>query len=86
MALARSTAKGPDLGVSVRRADYRDPETLAQALSEVDTLLLISSSEAGQRAAQHHNVIEAAKKQNVKWTVYTSLLRAETSPLSLMPV
>lgn len=83
VALARSTAKGSDLGVAVRRADYRDPETLALALSGVDTLLLISSSEVGQRAVQHHNVIEAAKNQNVKWIVYTSLLRAETSPLSL---
>ncbi len=83
VALARSTAKGSDLGVPVRHADYGDPATLAQALAGVDTLLLISSSEVGQRAVQHHNVIEAAKKQNVKWIVYTSLLHADVSPLSL---
>jgi len=49
----------------------------------VDTLLLISSSEVGKRAAQHHNVIEAAKKAGVKKIVYTSLLHADTSPLDL---
>ena len=54
-----------------------------QALAGVDTLLLISSSEVGQRAAQHHNVIETAKKAGVKRIVYTSLLRADASPLSL---
>ncbi len=81
--LARSTARGSDLGVPVRHADYSDPETLAQALSGVDTLLLISSSEVGRRTVQHRNVIEAAKQQNVKWIVYTSLLHADASPLSL---
>lgn len=83
VALVRSTAKGSDLGVPVQQADYGIPETLDRALSGVDTLLLISSSEVGRRAGQHHNVIESAKKQGVRWIVYTSLLRADTSPLSL---
>ncbi|NTW03160.1 MAG: NAD(P)H-binding protein, partial [Oscillochloris sp.] len=48
-----------------------------------DTLLLISSNEVGQRAVQHHNVIEAATKAGVKRIVYTSLLHADTSLLSL---
>jgi len=54
------------LGVAVREANYDKPETLERALSGVDTLLLISSSEVGKRATQHHNVIEAAKKSVVK--------------------
>lgn len=83
VALARMPAKASDLGVTVRAADYEQPETLKQALFGVDTLLLISSSEVGRRAAQHHNVIEAAKKAGVKWIVYTSLLRSDTSPLDL---
>lgn len=83
VALARNTGKAADLGVEVRSADYEKPETLDKALADVDTLLLISSSEIGQRAAQHANVIEAAKKAGVKRIVYTSLLRADTSPLSL---
>jgi NAD(P)H dehydrogenase (quinone) len=83
VALARDPAKAADLGVAVREADYSKPETLAKALAGVDTLLLISSSEIGQRAAQHRNVIEAAKKAGVKRIVYTSLLRADSTPLSL---
>lgn len=83
IALARSTAKAADLGVAAREADYDRPETLERALDGVDTLLLISSSEVGKRAAQHHAVIEAAKKTGVKRIVYTSLLRADTSPLDL---
>jgi NAD(P)H dehydrogenase (quinone) len=83
VALARHPAKAADLGVAVREADYSKPETLAKALAGVDTLLLISSSEIGQRVAQHRNVIEAAKKAGVKRIVYTSLLRAGSTPLSL---
>lgn len=83
VALARSTAKAADLGVASREADYDSPETLERALDGVDTLLLISSSEVGKRAAQHHNIIEAAKKAGVKSIVYTSLLHADTSPLDL---
>ena len=83
IALVRSPAKAADLGIPAREADYARPETLRAALAGVDTLLLISSSEIGQRAAQHRNVIEAAKKAGVKRIVYTSLLHADTSPLSL---
>jgi NAD(P)H dehydrogenase (quinone) len=83
VALARSPGKAGDLGVAVRQADYAKPETLRSALSGIDTLLLISSSEIGQRTTQHRNVIEAAKQAGVKHIVYTSLLHADTSPLSL---
>jgi NAD(P)H dehydrogenase (quinone) len=83
VALVRSPAKVSYLGVSAREADYGKPETLDQALAGLNTLLLISSSEVGQRAVQHHNVIAAAKNQGVKRIVYTSLLHADTSPLSL---
>jgi NAD(P)H dehydrogenase (quinone) len=83
IALARDPEKAADLNVAVRQADYAKPETLAPALTGVDTLLLISSSEVGQRAVQHRNVIEAAKGAGVKRIVYTSVLRADTTPLSL---
>jgi len=85
VALARDPAKGSDLGVEVREADYEKPDTLDKALAGVDTLLLISSSEIGKRAVQHDNVITAAKKAGVKKVVYTSLLHADSSPLSLAP-
>jgi NAD(P)H dehydrogenase (quinone) len=85
VALVRSPAKAADLGIAAREADYTRPETLAGALAGVESLLLISSSEVGQRAAQHRNVIAAAKQAGVKRIVYTSLLRADTSSLSLAP-
>lgn len=83
VALVRSAAKAGDLGVEVREADYEQPETLVTALTSVDTLLLISGNEIGKRAAQHKNVIEAAKQTGVTWIVYTSLLHADTSTISL---
>lgn len=85
VALVRSTAKGADLGVELRRADYSEPSTLEVALAGVDVLLLISSSEIGKRVIQHRNVIEAAKLAGVKRIVYTSLLHADSSPLELAP-
>jgi NAD(P)H dehydrogenase (quinone) len=69
--------------VSAREANYSKPDSLDEALAGVNILLLISSSEVGQRAVQHHNVIAAAKNQSVKRIVYTSLLHADTSALSL---
>lgn len=83
VALVRSPGKADDLGVSARAFDYAKPELLEGALAGIDTLLLISSSEVGQRAVQHRNVIEAAKRAGVKRIVYTSLLHADTSVLSL---
>ena len=58
--------------MAVREADYAKPATLKSALEGVDVLLFISSSEIRERAAQHHNVIEAAKAAEVKRIVYTS--------------
>lgn len=83
VALVRNQEKAAGLGVESRSFDYNNPETLKQSLSGIDYLLLISSSEVGQRARQHKNVIEAAKEAGVKWIVYTSLLHADTSSLSL---
>lgn len=83
VALVRSKQKAADLGVEAREADYDQPETLDKALEGIDTLLLISGSEVGKRATQHKNVIAAAKKAGVKWIVYTSLLHADRSTLSL---
>jgi len=83
IALVRSTQKAANLGVEARETDYDRPETLEVALKDVDTLLLISGSEVGKRATQHKNVIEAAKKNGVKKIVYTSILHADTSTISL---
>lgn len=86
VAVVRNPAKAADLaarGLAVRAADYTDVAALAAAFADVEKVLLISSSEIGQRAAQHRNVITAAQRAGVKLLVYTSLLRADTSPLNL---
>ncbi len=71
------------LGVQVRQADYNQPATLLSAFAGADKVLLISSSEIGQRVAQHAAVIAAAQQARVKLLAYTSLLHADRSPLGL---
>ena len=86
VAIVRNPAKATALsqqGITVRQADYSDEAALTAALQGIDKLLLISSSEVGQRASQHRNVINAAKAAHVKFIAYTSLLHADTSPLGL---
>lgn len=86
VAAVRSPEKAADLaalGVQVRRADYSRPETLEAALAGAEKVLLVSSNEVGQRAAQHQAVVEAAKKAGVRQLVYTSILRADTSRMAL---
>jgi NAD(P)H dehydrogenase (quinone) len=69
--------------VATRIGDYTDPASLDAALIGIERLLLISSSVLGQRVAHHKNVIEAAKRASVPLIAYTSILRADTSELSL---
>jgi len=83
VALVRTPEKAAPLGVEARVFDYEKSEDLADALKDIDHLLLISSSEIGKRVRHHVNVIEAAKKAGVSWIVYTSLLHADTSSLNL---
>ncbi|EMS8796370.1 SDR family oxidoreductase [Enterobacter ludwigii] len=86
VAIVRNPAKAEALsqqGITVRQGDYADESTLTSAFKGVDKLLLISSSEVGQRATQHQNVINAAKAAGVKFIAYTSLLHADKSPLGL---
>lgn len=86
VAIVRNPAKATTLsqqGIIVRQADYSDEAALTTALQGIDKLLLISSSEVGQRAPQHRNVINAAQAAHVKFIAYTSLLHADTSPLGL---
>ncbi|EPF6065862.1 SDR family oxidoreductase [Enterobacter cloacae] len=86
VAVVRNPAKAEALsqqGIVVRQGDYTDQAALTTALKGVEKLLLISSSEVGQRATQHQNVINAAKAAGVTFIAYTSLLHADNSPLGL---
>jgi NAD(P)H dehydrogenase (quinone) len=86
VAAVRNMEKAKDLaalGVQVRKADYNEPESWDAALQGADKVLLISSSEIGRRVAQHRNVIDAARRADVKLLAYTSVLHADTSVLGL---
>ena len=85
-AAVRNPEKAQDLaakGIEVRQADYSRPESLDAAFAGAEKVLLISSSEVGQRVAQHQAVIDAARAAGVKLLVYTSILNADTSNLLL---
>ena len=87
VALVRDPQKITDLtkrGIQVRKADYSVKESLLPALERVNSLLLVSSNEMGQREAQHRAVVEAAKQAGVQRIAYTSVLKAhETSVTAL---
>ncbi len=86
VAAVRDVAKAADLaaqGVQVRRADYADAASLDAAFLGASKVLLISSSELGQRVPQHRNVIDAAVRAKVGLLAYTSVLHADTSTLAL---
>ncbi|MCV0426107.1 MAG: SDR family oxidoreductase [Roseibium sp.] len=85
-ALVRSPEKAQDLAtdqVNVVQADYNAPDSLKIALNGVERLLFISGSDVGNRVPQHAAVIDAAKKADVEFIVYTSLLNVPQSSLIL---
>jgi len=85
---ARNPERIADLvarGIHSVALDYTDTASIDAALEGVDHVLLVSSSEVGQRAAQHANVINAAVKAGVEHLVYTSAPAATTSALILAP-
>jgi NAD(P)H dehydrogenase (quinone) len=66
--------------VVVRRADFSDPDSLADAFAGADKLLLISASvPVGERVANHRRAIDAALAAGVSLVAYTSTLRADTA-------
>lgn len=86
VALGRDTDRLADLagrGVVTRQADYDDIESLRAAFAGAEKLMFVSGSEVGRRAAQHHNVVTAAKETGVGLVVYTSIVKADTSELLL---
>lgn len=88
VAFVRDPAKAADraaAGTDVRTADYDNANSWPTVLAGVDTLLLVSASEPGKRVPQHTAVIEGAKAAGVGRIVYTSILRADTTPNPLGP-
>jgi len=85
-ALARDMNKTKELkakSVDIRMGDYNDAASLNRAMHGVEKLLFISSNDIIARLSQHRNVVDAAKKANVKHILYTSaaMKNIEDSPL-----
>lgn len=75
-----------DRGVVVRRADFADAGSLAEAFAGADKLLLVSASmPVADRLANHRRAIDAAVAAGVSLVAYTSMLRADTSATILAP-
>lgn len=75
-------------GVTVRSADFDQPETLVAAFAGAERLLLISTDallEPGKRLRQHRAAIDAAANAGVKHVVYTSLPSPDNSHISFAP-
>ncbi len=88
VAVVRDPARAAALaarGVTVRAASYDDAAALDRALAGIEKVLLISGNEFGRRTRQHANVIAAASRAGARLLVYTSLLRADATPLDLGP-
>jgi len=82
VASGRNVVKAPQR-VLFRVVDYDHPATIEAALEGVTRVVLVSGNEVGQRVGQHKAVIDAATRAGVQRLAYTSILRADTSPLLL---
>jgi NAD(P)H dehydrogenase (quinone) len=58
----------------VRYGDFDKPETLAEAISGADKMLLISGTRVGARVVQHKAAIDAAAAAGVQHIIYTSFV------------
>ena len=83
-AIGRNKEKIAELqlkGLNALEGDYNDVNTLEQAMQGVDTVLLVSSGDKGDRMQEHKNLINTAKKCGVKNIAYTSRALADRTAL-----
>jgi NAD(P)H dehydrogenase (quinone) len=59
-------------GFNAFLGSYDNVVSLERAMYDVDTVLLISSGDQGDRMQEHKNVVDTAKKMGVKHIAYTS--------------
>ncbi|HST61271.1 MAG TPA: NAD(P)H-binding protein [Longimicrobium sp.] len=84
-ASVRDPAKAADLevlGVHVRRGDFADPASLADAFEGATQVLMVSSNAAaygGDTLAQHRAAIDAARAAGARRIVYTSHMGASAA-------
>lgn len=64
-------------GSLIRKGSFDDPvDVLAETFKGAHTMLLISTSRAGQRLPQHQAAVDAAVKAGLSHIVYTSIISA----------
>ena len=59
-------------GFNAHLGNYNDIIALEKAMDGIETVLLISAGDQGDRMQEHRNVIDTAKKMGVKNIAYTS--------------
>jgi NAD(P)H dehydrogenase (quinone) len=75
-----------DRGAAVRRADFDEPQSVRDALADVERMLLISGIELGHRVQQHRAAIDAAQAAGVRHVLYTSIPNpVEENPAGVVP-
>lgn len=73
-------------GVEVRQGDFDRPETLENAFTGINRLLMISADGDNEtRIHQHTNAVQAAERAGVKFIAYTSLANATESKNLMAP-
>jgi NAD(P)H dehydrogenase (quinone) len=72
-------------GVDVRGADFKNPSTLKEAFKDATRILLISTTDVGQRVEDQKSAIAAAKTVGVQHVIYTSWPNPATSPAVVAP-
>ncbi|HEY1762852.1 MAG TPA: SDR family oxidoreductase [Acidimicrobiales bacterium] len=86
VATGRDIDKLADLaheGVVVRCADFANPITLDSAFVGAEVMLLVSTTTVGERFDNARNAIDAATRAGVSRIVYTSIVNASTSQMTL---
>lgn len=75
--IVRDPSRAPDLpGTETAKASYGDPESMRRALTGIETLFMVSGSEAADRLRQHVAAVDAAVEAGVERIVYLSFLGA----------
>src|SRR4051812_4503264 len=74
--VVRDVSRAPDYDTDVRACDYADHAAAVAALRGVDTLFMVSASEAVDRRDQHRTFIGAAAEAGIGHIVYTSFAGA----------
>lgn len=75
--VVRDPARAPALdGADVARASYADADAAHRALEGIETVFMVSGTEAVDRVAQHRAFVDAAADAGVRRIVYVSFFGA----------